>query len=148
MCEVFGKRVQVQLEVSGKRFIIIHGTDINSNISGWTDTRHDHQEADTLLLCVINKLVQLPELCTAGPLTFRLISPDTDVFMLSLVSLLPSINTIFEQLTSKGRKMVSTKLDHMLVTRFWEYIYILRLHGSIQSNYEGKSPEHIYPHEK
>ena len=46
MCEVFGKLVKVQLEVSGKRFIIIHGTDINSNISGWTDTRHDHQETD------------------------------------------------------------------------------------------------------
>ena len=108
MCEVFGKRVQVQLEVSGKRFIFIHGTDINSNISGWTD----HQEADTLLLCVIKKLVQLPELCTAGPLTFHLISPDTDVFMLSLlhlVSLSPRIDIIFEQLTSKGRKMVSIR---------------------------------------
>ena len=62
MCEVFGKRLQLQLEVSGKRFIIIHGTDINSNISGWTDTRHDNQEADALLLCVINKLVQLPKI--------------------------------------------------------------------------------------
>ena len=129
----FCKRVQVQLEVSGKRFIIIHRTDINSNISDWTATKYYHQEADTLPLCVINKLVQLPELCTAGPLTFRLISPDTDVFMLAihLVSLLPRIDIIFEQLTSV-EKMVLTKFAHLLVTAFWEYIYILRLHGSIQ----------------
>ena len=84
MCENFGKRLQVQLEVSDKRFIIIHGTYINSNISNWTDTRHDHQEADTQLLCVINKLVELPELGTAGPLIFRLIFPNTDVFMLAI----------------------------------------------------------------
>ena len=85
-----------------------------------------------------------------GPLTFRLISPDTDVFMLAvhLVSLLPGIDIIFEQLTSKGRKMVLTKSALLLVTAYWEYIYILRLHGSIQSNYEGKSPQHIYPHER
>ena len=78
---------------------------INSNIPGWTDARHDHQEADTLLLCVINKLGQLLELGTAGPLLFRLISPYTDVFMLAihLVSLLPRIKTLFKQLASKVR---------------------------------------------
>ena len=122
MCEVFGKRVQAELKVSGKRFVLIYGTTIESNVSGWTDVAHDHQEADTLLVCVINRLSQLQVVSAvatflqrgehpAEPLTFRLISPDTDVFMLAihLLSSLPGIDIIFEQLTSKARKMVSIR---------------------------------------
>ena len=149
MCEVFCKRVQVQLEVSGKRFMIIHRTDINWNISDWTVTRHDHQEADCCCASTTSwfscqNYVRLDPWHSVWYLQTQTFSCWLYTWCLSCPASTLSLNNWLVRV----ERWCWQKLAHLLVTAFWEYIYILRLHGSIQSNYEGKSPQHIYPHER
>ena len=66
-------------------YVVAYGTTILANLPGWTVSSHNHLEADTLLICIINNVVELWRQTTqTNRLSVRLISPDTDVLMLAL----------------------------------------------------------------
>ena len=60
---------------------------METNIANWTHFTHNHDEADTLLLCIVHELYLLSSL---NGIFVRMISPDTDVFVLC-VALIASL---------------------------------------------------------
>lgn len=70
-----------------KMYITAYGFVIESNIVGWTHPKHSHFEADTLLVCVMNELMNLrkePLVPVSSDCFFHLISPDTDVLTVAV----------------------------------------------------------------
>ena len=93
------------LENANKAYVIAYGSVLKSNVPNWSETSHKHPEADTLLICLINESSQfVPEL------SIILVSPDTDVLMLTLHYIstqsqsASDIDIVFQLLTSKGRR--------------------------------------------
>ena len=108
LCQIFSEVTVIKLRSLEKEFLVIQGTTILSNIPGWSHHEHNQHEADTLLLCAIK---HLHHLCTdtVNPPTFRLISPDTDVFILAIhLASQTGVHIVFELLSSsKTKKVVS-----------------------------------------
>ena len=50
---------------------VAYGTTIRSNISGWVSNTHDHDESDTLIVCIVRKVLELQ----SEQLKVRIISP-------------------------------------------------------------------------
>ena len=84
MCQFFSRMVISELGSLQKLCIDVHGTEIISNIPEWDIESHSQHEADTLLLCIIRQLSSHPRANAVNPPTFRILSPDTDVFILSI----------------------------------------------------------------
>ena len=105
LTEYFAKSLQSLCKDQNKTYVIAYGTTILSNVQGWSNFSHKHPEADTLMLCIIKELAQLKP-----NVSVLLISPDTDVLILALHfnAIYPSSTVIFELLTSKGRRKIST----------------------------------------
>ena len=111
LCEILAEMTISKFTSLDKQFLVIHGTTIVSNIPGWTYVAHNQHEADTLLLCAIKHLHHLYS-DRSNPPSYRIISPDTDVFILAvyLTSQISDIDIVFEQLSSsKVKKIVPVK---------------------------------------
>ena len=117
MTEFFANDCVEMLKTKDKRFVVTYGTTIIANIPGWTDFSHKHLEADTLLICVINKVAELWRQSTQSTrISIRLISPDTDVLMLALNFLAmsgTSIEILFELLNKNRRQIrINQIIEH------------------------------------
>ena len=111
MCQFFSRMVISELGSLQKLYIVVHGTEIISNIPEWDIESHSQHEADTLLLCIIRQLSSHPRADAVNPPTFRILSPDTDVFILSiyLTTQITGMEIVFELLTCQRRKVVPIK---------------------------------------
>ena len=92
-------------EFSSLQYVVAYGVDIKSNIPGWRIHQHNHFEADTLLLCVANELLTLEKASS-----FKVVSPDTDVLILSVYFFVTSMfpfDMIFELTTNRGSRIMS-----------------------------------------
>ena len=87
--------------------LLQYGTRIVSNLASerWPHLNHNHDEADTLIVCILRELLH-PDQSKA-----RIISPDTDVLMLLVeyaATVCPSNRLItFELLSSNSRRDIS-----------------------------------------
>ena len=104
ICKLFAEMTLAKLEALQKQYIVIEGTTILANISDWQQESHDQHEADTLLPCTIREL-HLKHHASSGRArapSFRILSPDTDVFILGIhLVTLTGIEIVFEQITCK-----------------------------------------------
>ena len=85
-----------------------YGTTIASNLAGWTRNHHDHDEADTLIICVAREIARLNQ--SKEDFSVKILSSDTDVLMLPNNSVVHSSRCylIFELLSGK---ISSSELD-------------------------------------
>ena len=101
-------------EFSSLQYVVAYGFTVVSNIPGWEISTHNHFEADTLILCCIKEILELQ---TAT--SFKVVSPDTDVLVLS-VHFLASYNIqtpiLFELTTSSGNRVMSV---NVIVGQLW-----------------------------
>ena len=82
LTEIFG-RVFVE-KADESLYVVMYGFHIISNIHGWNIMSHSHFEADTLITCTIDEIVRLPKIEVGlNDYWFQIISPDTDVVILS-----------------------------------------------------------------
>ena len=61
-------------------FVVIYEKEVHSDIAGWSVTKYNHFEADTLITCVIEELRKLE-----NSNHFRIVTPDTDVVILYIL---------------------------------------------------------------
>ena len=90
---------------SSLQYVVAYGFTVRGNIPEWTVRDHKHFESDTLLLCSIRELVQLNK-----ALSFKIVSLDTDVLVLSVDYLVNSpypVEIEFELITSRGCRTLS-----------------------------------------
>ena len=104
MCDIFAKQSIEMLQKTTKQFVIGYGTTIVSNMRGWMTQNHDHDEADTLIVCIVREVLKLEN----EQLKVRIVSPDTDVLMLALhlTANIANSNIVFEVLSSKYRRQI------------------------------------------
>jgi hypothetical protein len=105
LCEVFAQLSIKRLTDLGGRFVVGYGTKIVSNITGWTRKHHDHDEADTLIVCVAGEIARLNQ--SNSEFSVKILSPDTDVLMLAInycVMCVPGCRIIFELPCGKNRR--------------------------------------------
>ena len=101
ICDIFAKQSIEMLQKKTKQFVVGYGTSITSNINGWTTQSYDHDEADTLIICIIREIIELEN----QQLKVRIVSPDTDVLMLALH--FANYIIVFELLSSKSRRQIN-----------------------------------------
>lgn len=116
LTEIFAKAF---IEVMGlAAYVVAFGFTIETNIPGWDVFEHCHYEADTLLICCINKLVTMTSDMNSmieSSCKFEIISPDTDVLILAINFLQQSradmnINfkmTTSSKMTNEGPSVIS-----------------------------------------
>ena len=104
MCDLFAKRSTEMLRNNGKDFVVGFGSSIISNIVSWTHKKHDHEEADTLIICIIREVVKVLK----KTLKIKIVSPDADVLVLAirLVAEVSNVNMLFELLCSKSKRLL------------------------------------------
>ena len=104
MCDIFFKCSIEMLQKSKKPFVVAYGSTMVSNMEGWITQSHDHDEADTLIVCIMREVLELEN----QQIKFRILSPDTDVLMLVLyfAAKETSSNITFELLNSQNRRQV------------------------------------------
>ena len=108
ICKLFAVMTWAKLEALQKQYIVIEGTTIFANIPDWQQESQDRHEADTLLPCTIRELHFKHHARSGRAPSFRILSPDTDVFILGIhLVTLTGIEIVFKQITSKKRKVVS-----------------------------------------
>ena len=89
LCDLFAEKCIAMLQIEKKIFVVAHGTNIASNQyhEQWIQITHSHQEADTLLICIIGELLRIRNslsLENQVKLMVWLVSPDTDVLVLAI----------------------------------------------------------------
>ena len=91
LTELLAKSTVQMFMEKGISFVVAYHRTVESNISGWSQFNHCHEEADTLLLCVIReiKLMIHPN----DDVFVKLVSPDSDVFILHFGNTSDSCNT-------------------------------------------------------
>ena len=80
MCDLFAKRSIEMLQKNRKQFVVGYGTSITSNIVNWIHQNHDHEEADTLLICIIRQIIEVEKKQPKD----KIVSPDKDVLVLAI----------------------------------------------------------------
>ena len=107
ICNLFATKAIEMFNDVGKKFIVGYDTTITSNVSGWNHENHNHDEADTLLICMLNEMHRLH----GGQRRIRIISPDTDVFMIAfdLSTKRQGIHFVFELMNSKETREIDVK---------------------------------------
>ena len=108
ICKLFAEMTSAKFEALQKQYIVIEGTTILANIPDWQQESHDQHEADTLLPCTIRELHLKHHTSSGRAPSFRILSPETDVFIIGIhLVTLSGIEIVFKQITSKKRKVVS-----------------------------------------
>ena len=82
ICKLIVDKSIEMMEAKRKRFVVGYGAKILSNVPNWLHHIHDHDEADTLLICLLRELYVM-YMPVHNPI-ITVISPDTDVLMLTL----------------------------------------------------------------
>ena len=103
MCDLFAKRSIEMLQKNRKQFVVGYGTSIPSNIVNWDHQNHDHEEADTLLICIIREIIEKKQ-----PKIKIVLPGNSDVIVLVIqLSAQPSnVDILFELLSSKSRRQI------------------------------------------
>ena len=104
LCAVFAEQAMTRFTEENRNFVVAYGTKIVSTLPGWTHNNHDHDEADTLIICVSKEIERLST--AENQLSIRILSPDTDVLMLLIHYAAHSVdsNVTFELLSGKTRR--------------------------------------------
>ena len=109
LCEIFAEQAMKRFTEEGRNFVVAYGTKIVSTLPGWTQNNHDHDEADTLIICVSREIARLSS--AEDQLSIRILSPDTDVLMLLIHYAVHSVesNITFELLSGKTRRELDVR---------------------------------------
>ena len=112
LCRILACRLIQQLDSDHRQYIIAYDQIVHSNITGWSGFTHSQVEGDTLVICLVRELSRL-----RSEQSVRILSPDTDVLMLSLYLTTTGCTSRieFELLNSKARRtiQVSTLAAHL-----------------------------------
>ena len=110
MCEIFAEMAIKRFSERSKKYVVGYGTKLVSNLAGWSQEHHSHDEADTLIICVTREMARLNN--SLGTFSVKILSPDTDVLMLAIDYSLnqPTINIVFELLSGKARRKLAINM--------------------------------------
>ena len=99
-------------ECDHREYVIAYDQIVHSNITDWSGFTHSQAEGDTLVICLVRELTRL-----RSEQSVKILSPDTDVLMLSLyLTTTGCMSRVeFELLNNKARRtiQVSTLAAHL-----------------------------------
>ena len=107
LIKIFAHKAIELLNQEKKIYVVRYQRQIDSNIPSWTQFSRLHEEANTLLLCVVREITLFnPQ----SSIFIKMVSPDTDVFVLcvhhfSILQHLPGLDMEFE-LYIKDRRLI------------------------------------------
>ena len=98
LIKIFAHKAIELFNQEKKIYVVRYQRQIDSNIPSWTQFSHLHEEANTLLLCVVREMTLFnPQ----SSIFIKMVYPDTDVFVLcvhhfSILQHLPGLDMVFE----------------------------------------------------